>query len=50
MSITATSGRNPRPVIPSSSGTAKLASLALAVSTRQASGRPVSAQTAWCSL
>jgi len=45
MSSTATSGRNLRPVTASSSGTAKLASLSLAVCTRHASGGPVATHT-----
>jgi hypothetical protein len=43
-------GRNPRAFTTSGSGMAKVDSASLAVSTRHASGRPVSAQTAWWSL
>jgi hypothetical protein len=50
MSMTAISGRNLRPMTASSSGMAKLDSLTLAVSTRHASGSPVTTHTSWCSL
>jgi hypothetical protein len=50
MSITAIPGRKPLAFTASSSGTAKLDSCALAVSTRHASGRPVVTQTALVEL